>query len=116
MNDRYSLFRNKGQCGVTLLEVLIALVMTTVTLWAISTIYLMQVRTQAVQEDVMEMQQSARATMDLIVRELKMAGYDPRGVNHDTNPLNDFWGGVLPSSSASYSIRFEWERHADGEQ
>ena len=30
--------------------------------------------------------------MDLLVRELNMAGFDPRGVNHDAISANDFFG------------------------
>lgn len=40
----------------------------------------------------MAMQQNARAAMDLMTREIRMAGYDPMGVNRDGGSLNDFSG------------------------
>jgi hypothetical protein len=38
------------------------------------------------------MQQQARVVMDVISRELLMAGYDPRGINNDVDLSNDFLG------------------------
>jgi hypothetical protein len=38
------------------------------------------------------MQQQARVVMDIVSRELLMAGYDPRGVNNDVDLSNDFLG------------------------
>lgn len=78
--------------GFTLVEVIFALGLSVVTVGAIYTIYLTQIRNQVVREDILDMQQHARAALDVISRELKMAGYDPRGVNRDDNPSNDFDG------------------------
>ena len=80
------------QLGVTLAELLVALGISTLLLGAIYTVYLTQTRTQIVQEDIVGMQQEIRAASNLLVRELRMAGYDPRGVNTDGNPNNDFEG------------------------
>ena len=78
--------------GFTLIEVVIALALSMVTVGAIYIIYLGQVKSQVVREDKLDMQQHARVAMDLIVRELRMAGYDPRHVNQDNNLSNDFDG------------------------
>ena len=40
------------------------------------------------------MQQTARAALDMMAREIRMAGYDPMGVNRDADPSNDFHGIV----------------------
>lgn len=85
--------KNQGsQAGVTLPELMVALAISMVTLAAIYTIHVMEVKNQLVQEDVVAMQQNARAAMDLISRELRMGGYDPRGVNRDAISSNDFIG------------------------
>ena len=85
--------RNQGsQAGVTLPELMVALAISMVTLAAIYTIHVMEVKNQLVQEDVVAMQQNVRAAMDLISRELRMGGYDPRGVNRDAISSNDFVG------------------------
>lgn len=78
--------------GFTLIEVVMALALSTLTLGAIYTIYSSQVKHQVIREDTLDMQQHARAAMGVIVHELKMAGYDPRHVNQDTSSSNDFVG------------------------
>lgn len=90
MADRSRTFLH--QDGVTLTELMVALVMGLATIAAVYSIHLVQVKQRIVQEDVMAMQQNARAAMDLMTRELRMAGYDPMGVNRDGGSSNDFFG------------------------
>ncbi len=90
MADRSSLLLD--QRGVTLTELMVALVMGVATVAAVYSIHLVQVTQRIVQEDVMSMQQNARAAIDLMVRELRMSGYDPKGVNRDDTRSNDFSG------------------------
>ncbi len=78
--------------GFTLMEVMIALALSVMTIGAIYSIYRDQVQSQLVRDDTLNMQQHVRAALDLIVLELKMAGYDPRHVNQDDIPSNDFEG------------------------
>lgn len=78
--------------GFTLVEVILALALSAVTIASIYGLYLSIVKTQAVREQILDMQQQARAAMDLITRELTMAGFDPRGVNRDESKANDFLG------------------------
>ncbi len=80
--------------GFTLIEVVIALALSVITVGAIYTIYLSQVKAQIVREDKLDMQQHVRAAMDLLVHELNMAGYDPRHVKQDDIVGNDFEGIV----------------------
>jgi type IV pilus assembly protein PilW len=84
--------------GFTLVEVVLALALSTVTIGVIYHLYLSQVNNQAVRESILDMQQQARAAMDLVSRELKMAGFDPRGVNRDALKGNDFFGITFDSS------------------
>ena len=81
-----------NQRGVTLPELLIALALGLLTIGAVYGVYLNQVKRQIVQEDVLAMQQTARAALDMMAREIRMAGYDPMGVNRDADPSNDFHG------------------------
>ncbi len=78
--------------GYTLIEVVISLALSVVTVGAVYNVYLSQVKAQVVREDKLDMQQHARVAMDLVVREVIMAGYDPRHVNRDVNAGNDFYG------------------------
>ena len=81
-----------NQRGVTLTELLIALALGLFTIGAVYVVHLNQVKKQIVQEDVLAMQQTARAAMDMMAREIRMAGYDPMGVNQDADSSNDFHG------------------------
>lgn len=78
--------------GFTLAELLVALSMSVLTLGVVYAIYAHQVKSQIVQEDIIAMQQDVRAAWDLLTREIRMAGYDPRGVNRDHHSSNNFDG------------------------
>lgn len=67
--------------GFTLIELLIAMALALIIISALSTAFISQRKTYAVQENVSEMLQTARAAMDTIAREVKMAGLAPTG--HD---------------------------------
>ena len=84
--------------GFTLIEVLLALALSSLTIGAIYSLYVSQVKSQVVRENILDMQQQARAALDLVSRELKMAGYDPRGVNRDQLRGNNFYGVTVDST------------------
>jgi type IV pilus assembly protein PilW len=78
--------------GFTLIEMVVALGLSLVTVSAVYTLYVSELRAQLVREDMLEMQQQARVVMDVVSREILMAGYDPRGANNDVDLSNDFLG------------------------
>lgn len=80
------------RAGFALIELVVALALGMLTLVAVYSIYLVQSRSSVVQRDALVMQQEVRAVLDFVVRELRMAGYDPAHVNHDDDPANDFYG------------------------
>lgn len=63
--------------GFTLVELLIAMVVAGIVLAAIYNVYIVQQRHYIAQSQVTEMQQNIRAAMNLITRDIRMAGYDP---------------------------------------
>ena len=78
--------------GYTLVEVVVALGLSLLTVSVVYALYIQELKAQAVREHVLDMQQQARVVVDLVSREILMAGYDPRGVNRDTDLTNDFEG------------------------
>lgn len=74
--------------GFTLVELLIAMAIALVVLTSISSAFIMQRKTYDVQEQITEMTQGARAALDMISREVKMAGYDPTGSGSFSLPYN----------------------------
>lgn len=82
MTDRPMLkFKANREQGFTLIELLIAMALALIIIGALSSAFVSQRKSYAVQENVSEMIQNARAAMDMITREVKMAGYAPTG--HD---------------------------------
>lgn len=78
--------------GFTLIEMVVALGLSLVTVTAVYSLYVSELKAQNVREDRLEMQQQARVVIDVVGRELLMAGFDPRGVNNDVDLANDFQG------------------------
>ena len=70
---------NNDSKGFTLIELLIAMAITGIVAGAIFTAFQSQQKSYLIQDQVTEMQQNLRAGMDLMVREIRMAGYDPHG-------------------------------------
>lgn len=68
---------NPAKNGFTLIELLIAMAITGIVSAAIFTAFQSQQKSYLTQDNVVEMQQNLRAAMDIMVREIRMAGYDP---------------------------------------
>jgi type IV pilus assembly protein PilW len=70
--------------GFTLMELVVAMGIGMVILGSIAGTFMTQTKFYNAQEQVNEMQQNARAAMDLMTREVKLAGYKPRGTESFT--------------------------------
>src|SRR4030042_5739110 len=62
--------------GVTLIELLVALVICGIVAGGIYQVFIAQSKAYTVQDQVVEVQQSVRSTMEMLLRDLRMAGYD----------------------------------------
>ncbi len=67
--------------GFTVVELLVAAVISLIILGVAFSMFDVQRKTFSVQEQLSEMQQNVRAAMDMMVREIRMTGYDPLGTN-----------------------------------
>jgi type IV pilus assembly protein PilW len=74
-----STHRGVNSRGFTLVEIMIALFLSGVIMAAVSTVFISQQRTFTAQDQVVEMQQNLRAALQIIEREIRMAGYNPTG-------------------------------------
>jgi type IV pilus assembly protein PilW len=68
---------NRGNSGFTLVELMIALLLGTIVMAAVMASFQSQHSTYIAQDQVVEMQQNARVAMDMLVRDIRSAGYDP---------------------------------------
>ena len=67
-------YERKKESGFTIVELLIAMTIGLIILTALSSTFLMQRKAYDVQEQIVEMVQTARAAMDMMSREIRMAG------------------------------------------
>lgn len=67
----------KHDAGFTLLELLVALAISAIIIGVITVTFNTQKKSYDVQAQITEMIQMSRAAMDLMTREIRMAGYDP---------------------------------------
>jgi type IV pilus assembly protein PilW len=81
--------------GVSLIELLVALVIAAITLAGIYRVFVSQTKTYAIQDQVVEVQQSVRSAMDVILRDLRMTGFD------DDNPTSVAAGITVPTPIAT---------------
>jgi type IV pilus assembly protein PilW len=97
-----SIFNKKG---VTLIELLVALVIAAITLAGVYRVFISQTRSYAVQDQVMEVQQSVRSAMEILLRDLRMTGFDDDNVNSDVTIANPL---VTPVQTSDITINYEY--------
>ena len=68
-----------SKAGFTLVEVMVAMAISGVVLASIVKVYSAQLKTHTTQQQVVEMQQTMRAILYLMERDIRMAGYAPQG-------------------------------------
>jgi len=76
---------NHGKRGFTLIELLISMVVGIILMGAMVSTFLIQRKSYDIQEQVTQMNQNARAAMDLMSREIRMAGYQVEGIDEITD-------------------------------
>jgi len=74
-NNGARMRESRRERGVTLIELLLALVLSSILIFVLYKTFLRQHKTYAVQEQVFDLQQNARAMMARMVREIRMAGF-----------------------------------------
>lgn len=110
--------------GFTLVELLVAMAISTIVAAGIFSAYKGQQNAQLAQKQIVEMQQNLRAALYVMTKEIRMVGYDPDGVNsagiiemgngsHD-NPLAfTLWND---DTGALQTIKFDlYDAYGDGD-
>lgn len=98
--QKESILRKKR--GFTLLELLIVMAIAGIIMTVIWTAFRSQHRSYLAQDETTMMQQNIRAAVDILVREIRMAGYDPNGLG----------AGVTAATPTSFS--FSMDNNAGG--
>jgi type IV pilus assembly protein PilW len=89
--------------GFTLIELMIALALGMIVMASVATTFTTQTRAYSAQEQINQMEQNARGALDIMSREIKMAGYKPNGGSVT---------GVVSYTSTSLTIQADL--NADG--
>jgi len=90
--------------GFTLVELLVALAMSALVMAAIFRLSMDQQKVHTAQDQVAELQQNIRAALDLLVKDIRMAGYNP------TRTAGD---GCVTAGAAQFQFRADL--NADGD-
>ena len=108
--------RAKTEEGFTLIEFLVSILLTSIIMAAIYSVYRLQTHTVKAQESRLEAQEYARAVLDLMVREIRNAGYKPVTVGtllHPTPCDDGSNGGVYTATATKFEFRYDID--ADGD-
>jgi type IV pilus assembly protein PilW len=97
------MFRQLNNRGFTLIELLVAMVISGIVMTSIYSAYYSQQKSFINQEQVVAMQQNLRAGMELLEREIRMAGYDREGTSD---------AGIFTAEDSS--IRIKEDLDGDG--
>jgi len=91
--------------GFTLVELMIAMVVTGIIVAAVYSAYSVNQKTYSAQQQVVQMQQNIRAAFQTIGRDIRMAGYKPEG------------GGAAAGfkTAIASSVRFTMDLNEDGD-
>jgi len=88
--------------GITLIELLVVLVIGGIVLAGIYRIFIAQSKAYTVQDQVAEVQQNVRSAMEILVRDLRMAGCDDDGNTITVNNPIPFVGNNAITVSYEY--------------
>jgi prepilin-type N-terminal cleavage/methylation domain-containing protein len=88
--------------GVTLIELLVALVICGVVIGAIYRLFIVQTRAYTVQDQVVEVQQNVRSAMEIMLRDLRMTGYD------DDSTAVTLSTPIIVPGDQSITVRYEY--------
>ena len=95
----------KIERGFSLIELMAAIAISGIVLGAITATFISQSRSYNAQEQINGMQQAARAAMDMITREVRMAGYDPTDAGIS---------GIVVCNATTIQVRADVVVPADG--
>jgi type IV pilus assembly protein PilW len=90
--------------GITLIELLVGLVLCGIVIAGIYRLFVVQSKAYTIQDQVVEVQQSIRSAMEVLLRDLRMAGYDSDSINSKISIANH----ILPGDH-TVTINYEYD-------
>jgi len=96
---------NLNKQGVSLIELLVALVICGIVVAGAYRFFITQNRAYSVQDQVIEAQQNVRLAMEILLRDLRTAGYDDDSIK-STITITDPIAGPLRDDSITFSFEY----------
>ena len=87
-----------------MIELLVVLVIAAITMAGIYRVFIGQTKTYAIQDQVIEVQQSVRGAMEILLRDLRMTGFDDDNPNSDVTIANP----LAPVQDSDITINYEY--------
>ena len=102
--------------GITLIELLVALVICGIVIAGTYRLFVAQSKAYTVQDQVVEVQQSIRSAMEILLRDLRMAGFDSDNVGSKISITNPLIAGVQSvtvsyeyDNTTQHTVTYSWE-------
>src|SRR4030042_3003882 len=92
--------------GITLIEMLVALVICGIVIAGTYRLFVAQSKAYSIQDQVVEVQQSIRSAMEILLRDLRMAGYN--GNSTPSKLLDAIFPGDLNKIVMNDAVRIEY--------
>ncbi len=92
--------------GITLIELLIVLVLSSLIIGGIYRLFVVQTRAYTVQDQVVEVQQSIRSAMEILLRDLRMGGYDNDSLSSKITIANPI---VVDPAAGDHTLTVNYE-------
>lgn len=89
--------------GITLIELLVALVICGMVVAGIYRVFVAQSKAYTIQDQVVEVQQSVRSAMEILLRDLRMTGFD-----YDNSPITITTPIATPLTDSSITVSYEY--------
>jgi type IV pilus assembly protein PilW len=90
--------------GITLIELLVGLIISAAVIAAIYRVFVAQTRAYTVQDQVVEVQQGTRSAMEILLRDLRMAGFDSDDVGSKISIVN-----AIVAADHSVTVSYEYD-------
>jgi prepilin-type N-terminal cleavage/methylation domain-containing protein len=91
--------------GVTLIELLVTLVICSIVVAGIYRVFIAQSKAYSVQDQVVEVQQTVRGAMEILLRDLRMAGFDDDSLTSTVSIPDSI---VYPVAASSITVSYEY--------
>ena len=101
--SRFKVAPRNPLAGFTIVELLVSILLTSIIMTAVYSVYRVQTHSAKVQENRLEAQEYARSVLDMMVREIRNAGYAPTGAT---------CAGIAVANAQT--LQFSYDANANG--